>query len=342
MIIASSSLGSRDPHESDHKRVEYVFTQENIWIGKGLPSSPEKSGDHDGTGGRMKCPKCGTENFIYVRFCTKCGYDFFSPAIEDIGVESVIETDPLPKKKTAPLPNPKPKREGYPFDRVMMITITTFLVAGGIGLIGGVIGYIRNTKDRLKGALIGSTISAIIIVVLLILDLTLGPLLGSINFSGINLSNIHLPRINFPVIKIPDINLSNLLPNPSTTPGIQVTPFPSPTAMITAEPTPTCSSWDLITPTMKGTSVCVSGNAVTVYPITGNMGNTLTRINFSTAHNTFFLLSRDDFFSNTGNATRPLLKNGDCIQVTAIVKILDDGTHQTPYMQIKEIFPCSK
>ena len=58
----------------------------------------------------MKCPNCGTENFTYVRFCTKCGYDFFSPAIEDIGGESEFETDPLPKKKTAPLPGTKPKR----------------------------------------------------------------------------------------------------------------------------------------------------------------------------------------------------------------------------------------
>ena len=290
----------------------------------------------------MKCPDCGTENFTYVRFCTKCGYDFFSPAIEDIGGESVIETDPLPKKKTAPLPNTKPKGENYPFNRVMMITITTFLVAGGIGLIGGVIGYIRNTKDRLKGAMIGSIISAMIVVVLLILDLILGPVIRNINFSNINFSTINLPHIILPVIKLPDINLANLLPNPSTTPAIQNTPLPSPTAMITTEPTPTCLRWDQITLPMQGTSVCVNGTAITLYPINGNMGNTVTRINFSTAHNTFFLLSRDNFFSNTGNATQPELKIGDCIQVTAIIKIFDDGTHQTPYMQIKEIFPCSK
>ncbi|HEY5157317.1 MAG TPA: hypothetical protein VII93_05070 [Anaerolineales bacterium] len=224
----------------------------------------------------------------------------------------------------------------------MMITITTFLVAGGIGLIGGVIGYIRNAKDRLKGAMIGSIISAMIVVVLLILDLTLGPLIRSINFSNINLSNINFPHINLPVLNMPDINLSNLLPNPSTTPAIQNTPNPSPTAIVTTEPTPTCLHWDQITLTMKGTNVCMNGTAVMVYPITGNVGNTVTRINFSTAHNTFFLLARDNFFSNTGNASQPELKNGDCIQVTAIVKIYDDGLHQTPYMQIKEIFPCSK
>jgi hypothetical protein len=290
----------------------------------------------------MKCPNCGTENFTYVRFCTKCGYDFFSPAIEDIGDESEFETDPQPKKKTAPLPGTKPKREDYPFKRVIMITITTFLVAGGIGLIGAVIGYIRNTKDRLKGAMIGSTISALIVIILLILDLTLGPVIRSINLSDINLSTINLPHINFPVIKLPDINLSDLIPNPSITPAIQNTPLPSPTVEMTTEPTPTCLGWDQISLPLKGTSVCMNGTAVTLYPITGNLGNTVTRINFSTAHNTFFLLSRDNFFSNTGNPTKPELKIGDCIQVTAIVSVFDDGTHQVPYMQVKEIFPCSK
>ena len=309
---------------------------------KGPTSPSENQRELDGTGGRMKCPSCGTENFTYVRFCTKCGYDFFSPVIEDIGVESVIETDPLPKKKTAPLPNPKPPRGDYPFNRVMMITITTFLVAGGIGLIGGVIGYIRNTKDRLKGAMIGSIISATIVIVLLILDLTLGPALRSINFSRLDLSNIHLPHINLPVINLPDLNLTNLLPNPTTTPSIQNTALPSPTAMITTEPSPTCLRWDQIDLTMKGTSECVNGTAVMVYPISGNMGNTVTRINFSTAHNTFFLLSRDNFFSYSGNAAQPELKKGDCIQISAIVKVFDDGTHQTPYMQVKELFSCSK
>jgi hypothetical protein len=280
----------------------------------------------------MKCPNCGTENFTYVRHCIKCGYDFFTPAIEEIPAESFFETDPQLLNKTVTSSKPQveepPGRVRYPFKRVMMATITTLLVASGIGVLGGLIGVIAHSKDRLKGALVGSSICAALVVVLVILYVTVGPMAGSIDLSGFQ----KLPTL---------INLSNIIPDsPSSTASPQPL-IPSPTNLPTSEPTPSCSAWDEIDLSMVGTTICMTGTVYRVYTVTGNLGNNVTRLNFTNIVNSFFILSKDEFYFDPSTTTHHDLVSGDCIKVTEAVKEFNDGTHKYPYMQVKQVFPCN-
>jgi len=93
---------------------------------------------------------------------------------------------------------------------------------------------------------------------------------------------------------------------------------------------------------MKGTSLCVYGTAVSVYPITGNRGNTITRINFSDQQDMFFILSKVSSYSLSPAGTQQEIKSGDCIQVVDTVRINSNGSHQTPFMQVKQLLPCGK
>ena len=102
--------------------------------------------------------------------------------------------------------------------------------------------------------------------------------------------------------------------------------------------TPSCVQWDQITTEMEGQTVCVTGTAVQVYPVTGTAP---TRVNFSTALNTFFLISTGyEFYYTMQDGTRHDLAGGDCVRATEIVKVFDDGRHRIPYMQITNLYRC--
>jgi hypothetical protein len=100
-----------------------------------------------------------------------------------------------------------------------------------------------------------------------------------------------------------------------------------------------CLDWNQITPAMEGQRICVHGIAAQVYPVAGNTGNPIMRINFSQSPYTFFLLWPD---ITMNNGVRQYLSAGMCIQATETVKVNDAGNHQTPYMQVSELYQCAK
>ena len=103
---------------------------------------------------------------------------------------------------------------------------------------------------------------------------------------------------------------------------------------------PSCFQWNQITTEMEGQTVCVTGTAVQVYPVTGTAP---TRVNFTTELNTFFLISTGYEFSYTmQDGTRHGLAAGDCVQASEIVRVFDDGRHRIPYMQITSLYRCGK
>jgi hypothetical protein len=202
-----------------------------------------------------------------------------------------------------------------------MMVLTILLMGVGIGLIGGVIGFLRNKRDRLVGAMIGSIVSAILVPALIYLGIRLQPVITSLD----------LPEL-----------IPSIMPNPLGLLSSPTPEIPSPTPTITFTPTPSCSTWDQVTADMEGTSMCVYGTAVMVYPIIGNKGNTVTRINFSSQKNFFFILSKVSVFSLTAGGAQQEIKRGDCVQVVDTVKILINGTNKIPFMQVKQILPCGK
>jgi hypothetical protein len=252
----------------------------------------------------MQCPKCGRINSATSPYCTKCGYSFFSA---DLDLEP-------------PEPLKNPPRRKVDAGRVLMTILTILLMGVGIGLIGGVIGFLRNKKDRLVGAMIGSIASAILVPALIIIGIQLKPAI----------TKMDLPEL-----------IPGIIPNPLTlhsTPTVEI-PSPTPTLALTAPPS--CSTWDQVTVDMEGTILCVYGTVVSVYPITGNKGNTITRINFSTQKNTFFILSNASIFSLAAGGTQQEIKRGDCVRFVDTVRILNTGTQQIPFMQVKQILTCS-
>jgi len=201
-----------------------------------------------------------------------------------------------------------------------MMILTILLMGVGIGLIGGVIGFLRNKKDRLVGAMIGSIASAILVPALIIIGIQLKPVI----------TKMDLPEL-----------IPGIIPIPLTLHSSPTVEIPSPTPTLALTATPSCSTWDQVTATMEGTSMCVYGTAVSVYPITGNKGNTITRINFSTQKNTFFILSKVSFFSLSAAGTQQEIKSGDCVRLVDTVRLLSNGTQQIPFMQVKQILTCS-
>jgi hypothetical protein len=101
---------------------------------------------------------------------------------------------------------------------------------------------------------------------------------------------------------------------------------------------PSCFQWNQITMAMEGRTVCVTGTAAQVYTV---YGNAQTRVNFTTAPNTFFLISTNlEFYYFQPDGTRRNLAAGDCVQATDVVKVFDDGRHRIPYMQITDLYRC--
>lgn len=188
--------------------------------------------------------------------------------------------------------------------------VGSILVALIIG-IAGAIGQSnakKHCKNQLWGFVGGAAAGSVISVILIAIFLFLGPLISS----TIDVSNVS---------------------NPAEPSDRQIVSTP------TKDP---CLYWYQITPAMEGQRICIHGIAAQVYPVAGNTGNPIMRINFSQSPYTFFLLWPDITFISLENGDRQYLSAGMCVQATETVRVLDPGNHQTPYMQVNDLYQCAK
>jgi amino acid transporter len=67
----------------------------------------------------------------------------------------------------------------WTFTRVAMLMAAIFLCLTGWGAVGGVIGYIVNRQDRLKGVFSGALIACLVAICVIAVLLIAGPLVGN-------------------------------------------------------------------------------------------------------------------------------------------------------------------
>ena len=185
-----------------------------------------------------------------------------------------------------------------------------------IGL-GGLLGYNRaksHKTNKVLGAFIGGFLGALADILLVALLLVIGPVIGNVFASA------------------PPARSTTSLEAPQTS-NAEIIHITSPAAT----PTTSCLRWDQITLSMRGRRVCIQGITYQVYQVNGYNP---TRISFTGAPNSFFLESPDYIYYYWNNGTKHDLSNGDCVQITDIVRVFDNGQHQIPYMEISELHQC--
>jgi hypothetical protein len=199
----------------------------------------------------------------------------------------------------------------------MMLLLTIFLCFSGPGAIGGIIGYFTKGKDRLRSVFLGALVSYPVTICIVAGLMIAGPLVGNV-----------VTKVNSTIVGY----------SPKSLPADVRT---QPTAIVWPPPTATpgpCFTWSQITTAMEGRTVCMAGTAAQVYTV---YGNAQTRVNFTTAPNTFFLISTNlEFYYFQQDGTRRNLAAGDCVQATDVVKVFDDGRHRIPYMLITDLYRC--